>query len=473
MNNTILSVCSPKTYLYNIEEQKVSVTIRNNPCDFEPQTLFSLAARKNKKRAFLFVSNVLGKHVPVDPFVPLLAGLALAVQFLQKIHGEVHVDSQDIIQALKNKQNTGKVYETVLQRALVALPEETLFIGFAETATALGQAAFSLFDHAHYLQTTREVIPTMVSELNFTEDHSHAVNHRCYLSNKELLAASKTIVLVDDEITTGNTALNIIRAIQGKFPKKDYVVLSLLDWRTREDRANFAKLEQQLDIKIHTVSLLEGEMAVSSDPISQDIDLETLASRACVLQEASFVIPESRFLELREVVSVFSEDSTGYKNPSPYLKLTGRFGLSSLENQGVFALAKKIGEELKKDRRGEKTLCLGTGEFMYFPMLISSYMGAGVCYHSTTRSPIYPFEKPQYAIQNGVSFASPDEPNVANYIYNVPLKYYDEVYLFLEREVNPERLTPMLTSFKELGIPRLVLVMSTSQNVSVLEHDVN
>ena len=109
MNNTILSVCSPKTYLYNnIEEQRVAVTIRNNPFDFEPQTLFSLAARKNKKRAFLFVSNVLGKHVPVDPFVPLLAGMALAVQFLQKIHGEVHVDSQDIIQALKSNRILGR-----------------------------------------------------------------------------------------------------------------------------------------------------------------------------------------------------------------------------------------------------------------------------------------------------------------------------------------------------------------------------
>lgn len=469
MNNTILSVCLPKTYLYNLEGQRVTVTIRNNPFGFEPQTLFSLAARKNKKRAFLFVSNVLGKHVPVDPFVPLLAGMALGVRFLQKIHGGDYVDTQDIIQALKIKRDTRKVYETVLQRSLVTLPEETLFIGFAETATALGHAAFSLFDNAHYLHTTRETVPTMVSELNFTEDHSHAVNHRCYPLDKELLETSKTIILVDDEITTGNTALNIIRAIQGKFPKTDYVVLSLLDWRTREDRANFIRLAQQLDIKIQTVSLLEGEIAVSGDPINQEIDLYNPTSRSCVLEEESFVIPELKFLELQEVVSVFSEDSTGYKNPSSYLKLTGRFGLSSIENQGVFPLARKIGEELKKDRRGEKTLCLGTGEFMYFPMLVSSYMGAGVCYHSTTRSPIYPFAKPQYAIQNGIIFVSPDEPSVTNYVYNVPLKYYDEVYLFLERDVNPERLTPMLTSFRELGIPRLVLVIGTSQSVNVLE----
>ncbi|MDP4159517.1 MAG: phosphoribosyltransferase domain-containing protein, partial [Bacillota bacterium] len=148
MNNTTLSTCLPKTYKYNLVGQQLTVTIKNNPFGFEPGTLFSLAARKNKKRAFLFVSNVLGKHVPVDPFVPLLAGIALAVQFLQKIHGWNHVDINDIIQALKHNRDTKKVYETVLQRGHITLPEETLFIGFAETATALGQAVFSLFDQA-------------------------------------------------------------------------------------------------------------------------------------------------------------------------------------------------------------------------------------------------------------------------------------------------------------------------------------
>lgn len=462
MNNTTLSVCLPKTYSYNLETQKVTVMITNNPFGFEPQTLFSLAARMNKKRAFLFVSNVLGKHVPVDPFVPLLAGIALAVRFLQKIYDGDHVDIQDIIEVLKTNQGTEKVYNTVLQRALIALPEETLFIGFAETATALGHAVFSIFNHAHYLHTTRETIPLMVSELNFTEDHSHAVNHQCYPLDQELLATAKTIVLVDDEITTGKTALNIIRAIQGKFPKKNYVVLSLLDWRTREDCADFAKLEQELDIKIRTVSLLEGEIKVNGNPINPEIDLLIPTLRSGVIAEDSF-IPELKFLNIQEVVPVFSVDSAGYKNLAPYLKLTGRFGLSSIENQGIFPLAQEFGKKLKEDRVGEKTLCLGTGEYMYFPMLIAACMGTGVSYHSTTRSPIYPFAKPRYAVQNGFAFVSPDEESVVNYVYNVSLGYYDEVYLFLERPISHERLTPLLTTFRRLGIPRLVLVVGTRE----------
>jgi hypothetical protein len=91
-------------------------------------------------------------------------------------------------------------------------------------------------------------------------------------------------------------------------------------------------------------------------------------------------------------------------------------------------------------------------------MLIAAYMGKGISFHTTTRSPIYSFTKPHYGIQNGFSFENPDEPSIINYIYNVPDKYYDEVYVFMEREVSHERLTSMLKAFRELGIPRLVLV---------------
>jgi len=323
---------------------------------------------------------------------------------------------------------------------------------------------FSLFDKAHYLHTTREQIPLLASELSFNEEHSHAVNHRCYPLNTEFINTAKTIILVDDEITTGNTALNIIQAIHAKFPKTNYVVLSLLDWRTAEERANFRKLEQQLDIKILTTSLLEGEIVVSGDPVNEQADLFNHALRQDIGEAQD---PELKFLHLTDLVSVVSEDSSGYKNVSPYLLLTGRFGLSSSDHQKILPLARRIGEELKQDRSGEKTLCLGTGEFMYFPMLVAAYMGKGVRFHTTTRSPIYPFPIPQYGIQNGFSFDNPDELSTTNYVYNVPDKYYDEVYVFFERQVSRERLNSMLQSFRELGIPRLVLVFGTSAKLTV------
>ncbi|KJR48976.1 Adenine/guanine phosphoribosyltransferase [Desulfosporosinus sp. I2] len=460
MSNTISLVSSPKIFTYNLEGQKVIVKLNHNHFDFELPTLFSLAARQNKKRGFLFVSNVLGKHVPVNPYIPLLAGAALAVQLQSKLYGLDHTETQAIIQALKGLEQAEKVYNTVQESPHFALPEETLFIGFAETATGLGHAVFSLFENAHYLHTTREQITRIDSELNFSEDHSHAVHHRCYPLNTESLLTSKTIVLVDDEITTGNTALNIIRELHGKFPKSEYVVLSLLDWRTPEERANYRDLERQLDTKIHSISLLEGELTIIGDPIIKTVNPINLTKKLAPLKRG--VVIERQWFNGFDLVQVSSEDSLGNKNRSPYLKLTGRFGVSSRENREIVPYAKKIAEELQKNRTGEKTLCLGTGEFMYFPMLISAKMGRGIRYHSTTRSPIYPLEKPDYGIQNGFSFDNPDDASITNYVYNVPLGYYDEVYLFLERDVAQEKLKSLRTTFGALEIPRIVLVICVS-----------
>ena len=457
MKNTISLASLPKIFPYNLEGQEVVVNLKHNPFDFDPQTLFFLAARKNLKRGFLFVSNVLGKHVPVDPFIPLLAGVALGMQFLNKIYGVQHTDTRVTIKALKGHEQPEKVYETVQQSPRFTLPKETLFIGFAETATGLGHAAFSLFDNAHYLHTTREQIPHLDSELNFSEHHSHAVNHSCYPLDTELLQTSEMIVLVDDEITTGNTARNFIRELHGRFPKTEYVVLSLLDWRTTEDRANYRELERELDTKIHTISLLEGELSITGDPFHQHVDQVNPTKESDTFKES--VSTERKYFNNLELVPVFSEDSLGNKNLSPYLKLTGRFGLSSRDHQEILPLARKMGEELLRSRAGEKTLCLGTGEFMYFPMLISAYMGQGIRYHSTTRSPIYPFPKPEYGIKNGFAFDNPYDASITNYVYNVPVNHYDEVYLFLERDVAPEGLISMLATFSNLEIPRLVLVI--------------
>lgn len=460
MNNTISSVSSQRIFTYNLEGQKLIVNLKHNPFDFELKTFFSLAARKNMKRGFLFVSKVLGKHVPVDPAVPILAGAALAVQLQSELYGWDHPACHEIILALKDREQTEKVYHTLQESPRFVLPKETLFIGFAETATGLGHSVFNLFENALYMHTTREQIADKDPELYFSEDHSHAVNHRCYPLNTEPLLTAQMIVLVDDEITTGNTALNIIRELHGKFPKKEYVVLSLLDWRTREERASYAQLERQLDIKIHTMSLLEGELTISGNPIDPEVLQINPANRSDDLK--GIVVPEYIRLKGFEVVPISSQDSFGNINLLPYLLLTGRFGISSHENLKTLPLAKKIAQKLQDSRSGKKTLCLGTGEFMYLPMLISTFMGQGIRYHSTTRSPIYPFEKPEYGIKNAFTFDNPDDPSIKNYVYNVPRKYYDEVYLFLERDVPQEKLASLLEALSGMEIPRVVLVIFAS-----------
>lgn len=52
-----------------------------------------MAARKNIKRGFLFVSKVLGKHIPVQPLIPLIGGGILAARYVSMVYDESSWDS--------------------------------------------------------------------------------------------------------------------------------------------------------------------------------------------------------------------------------------------------------------------------------------------------------------------------------------------------------------------------------------------
>ena len=123
-----------------------------------------MAARKNKKRGFLFVSKVLGKHIPVAPVTSLLSGALLGMRYLETVHDHPIKGGEAAIKALLSGSRQDEVYHSLMEEPF-HLPEETLFIGFAETATALGHSVFDLFNHAHYLHTTREQIIGLESSI--------------------------------------------------------------------------------------------------------------------------------------------------------------------------------------------------------------------------------------------------------------------------------------------------------------------
>lgn len=90
---------------------------------FQERDLVAIAKRENnKKRNYLVVDPMQGKHIPVSP--------SKAIDLFTKL-------------AEKIKEAYGN--------------EKILFIGFAETATAIGsQVAISV--GGDYIQTTREII---------------------------------------------------------------------------------------------------------------------------------------------------------------------------------------------------------------------------------------------------------------------------------------------------------------------------
>ncbi|WP_026694412.1 phosphoribosyltransferase family protein [Peribacillus kribbensis] len=431
------------TYSYNILDQiHVDITVLDNPFHIQLDSLFSMAARMNKKRSFLFVSKVLGKHLPVDPAVSLLTGEALAALYAEKVYGMRHPYIQDMINGI-----TGKSTPNLrLLDYLIELPERTVFIGFAETATALGHAVFEVFENARFFHTTRERVKGLESAISFEEEHSHATSHRSYI-DPSYLDNLDPVVLVDDEVTTGKTALNIIESIHAKFPRKVYSVVSILDWRTEENRRKFRELEQKLGITIHEISMISGTIEVSGASIEGEQNkpaFPALETDLEVLDASGLEIPLTPY---------HSEEGVS----APYLKDTGRFGMLDSRQTKIEEWLEPLAGYLAGKRRGSRTLCLGTGEFMFLPMKLASLMGTGVSYQSTTRSPIHPSPSFGYAISQAFSYRSPEDPDITHYFYNIEPGMYDDVFVFMEREMDEADLEPMIRQLSKV-IPSIVIV---------------
>lgn len=446
----------------------LDIDIKKNPYNIPVENLFSMAMRINTKRKFLFVSNVLGKHLAVDPFIPMLTGTALALRFLKTVYNIESLVEKDVIEALRIGQNLKETYDKVMSSKIIP-PEKITFVGFAETATALGHSMFEFFsDNSIYIHTTREKIRDINPTISFEEEHSHATSHRLYDYCYNSLSSEGPVIIVDDEITTGKTLYNIISSMYKFSSRKRYIIASILDWRSKDSKKLFYHLEKKLGIDITFISLLSGEFTVNEDldalnAFVNKINSVTKKTDNSGINKVDFK-GESQIIKLSlkdfklDTLNYSSTHSYEANNSSCYLKATGRFGIDSSLWNDEQKIIKEIGEHLKNIRKGERVLCLGTEEFMHIPMKIASYMGSGVKFHSTTRSPIYPVNKENYAINSAIEFKSPNEVGVLNYVYNIPPNYYNELYIFFERNVDDKTLEPLLSRLKLAKIPKIYIV---------------
>jgi hypothetical protein len=146
-----------------------------------------LPERINPKRAFLFVSKVLGG---IFPSVPTLCAMPLLIW---------------------------------LSWFLMIYLNLCLAI-MAETAVGLGAGVHQVlqqrYPEAIYVTTTRHPVHGAPLLARFLEEHSHAQDQLLYGSPdaelQQQILNSKSIVLVDDEASTGKTFVNLIHALQGR-----------------------------------------------------------------------------------------------------------------------------------------------------------------------------------------------------------------------------------------------------------------
>lgn len=334
--------------------------------------LAGLALRDNPRRAHLIVSRILGKHIPVPPADVLRGGALLGAAVRR-----------------------------------VADPAGALVIGFCETATGLGHAVAQELG-ADYLHSTRRPVPGTPLRISFDEEHSHAVAHHLQPVAPFSLDGDGPLVLVDDELTTGRTALNMIAALHAEHARAEYVVAALLDTRTATEREAFDLRAAAMGVRVRVVSLLAVALEVPSDVLER-----AAAARAG--------LPGPAPGPTGPLGSVHVHD-TWWPQRRP---VTARSGMTAADTERLAAAAAQVAERLADVLDGEgSTLVVGTEELLHLPTLVGADLARRrpdlqVAFQSTTRSPVHAADDPGYAIRRSLSFAAPDDPSRVSRIHNV------------------------------------------------------
>lgn len=464
---------------------EVHIDLQETSEDIPLDHLFELGVRKNKKRIFLFISKVLGKHLAVDPYMTRLGGTLLAEAYYKKQTDKVLQEAK-LLELFKEEQLSKVTCEEVLS-VTYPLKEQTLFIGFAETATGLGHSMFSAFDEkATFIHTTREPIISETPTFVFQEEHSHATGHECYTQNPDFFKAFSHIVLVDDEITTGNTALNLIEALHEKSGAKAYSIVALLDWRSEEQKEKATLLAKKLNVTIEFISVVQGTIEpIILNPLSEEAmetkeilkwpesigeeDFNLLEERREISKEpfkvqvvncyrGKYGSYETIKLSVDQLIEKVIRGGDQRERVAHYISANGRFGLTAKENKTFEKRLLELGGLLANYRTRAKTLCIGTEEFIYVPAMMACAMGKGIRYQSTTRSPIMTAERKDYPLHTALAYKRPEDETIINYIYNIMSGDYEEVFWFMERDVAPGFKQMILEALEEKGIETIHFV---------------
>ena len=382
--------------------------------NYELEDLLGFAQRINPKRAFLFVSKVLGRHIPVAPSTMRHAFTDLA-----------NLVPDD-------------------------LPEPILVIGMAETAVGLSagvhQALQTRYPNALLLNSTRHAQHDGNHDKSkhsllttFSEDHSHASQHLIYQSADNVtqaqLLASKTLIMVDDEASTGNTCVNVVTALRnaGLDQLEQVHLTTLVDWSLNQERHQHQDTADSDDavsdqiakrlpnIKFQRHHLLSGAWTWTDAPNPEPITMPSVDTT----QAGSHTLGDTgnwgRFPTL---------DSTdGFDNY--LLKFQTAFKVFNKQAQSEKEQSEK--EQFDKEQLPKRILVLGSNEFVWLPFLLAEWLetqnqNSTVNFSALTRSPI----ALGGAITTMLSFSDNYGLGMTNFAYNVEPSDWDLIVLCVE-----------------------------------------
>ena len=369
----------------------------DNDATYQLEDLLGFAQRINPKRAFLFVSKVLGRHIPVAPSTMRNAFTDLA-----------NLVPSD-------------------------LPEPILVIGMAETAVGLSagvhQALQTRYPNALLLNSTRHAqhnddnSETLLT--TFSEDHSHASQHLIYQSadkaTQEQLLASKTLIMVDDEASTGNTCVNVVTALRsaGLSQLGQVHLTTLVDWSLNQNQ-DAADMEDTISTRLPNIDfyrhhLLSGAWQWTDAPNPEPITMPSVDTTEAGSQPLG---------------------NTGNWGRFPTLDSTDGFDDYLARFQAVFT--RFNGQvPFDKEQLPERILVLGSNEFVWLPFLLAEWLEAKtqhskpvatVNFSALTRSPI----ALGGAITTMLSFSDNYGLGMTNFAYNVEPSDWDLIVLCVE-----------------------------------------
>ncbi len=353
--------------------------------------LVRIAKRENnKKRNYLVVNPLQGKHVPVSP--------RKALDVFSQLAGLLDV------------------YRG----------ERILIVGFAETATAIGaQAAVSL--NADYIQTTREDMGKAAC-FYFSEEHSHATEQKLVREDiDKIIGSIDRIVFAEDEITTGKTILNIISVIEEYYQRKygnpwkmKFSVVSILNGMTEELLEAYQSRNIGVHYLVKTQHAKYPQMADSAvnDGVYYDKNISEAEFYACYEIEGAI-------------------DSRRVTASADYL-----------------SACQKLYDEITKCipvSEYESILILGTEEFMFPGLYVGKCLedkGHFVRFHATTRSPIHVSRDETYPLHERYALSSLYDKNRKTFVYDIAS--YDAVIVMTDAQtVSAEGACSLLNAVRK------------------------
>lgn len=338
--------------------------------------IHTVKRENNNKRSFLLLNNKQSKHTPSKPYetFSMLEELTLSVKSFKNNH------------------------------------DNTIIIGFAETATAIGHYIGSKLQ-IPTIHTTRENTKEL-EVLFFSEQHSHATEQKIikndldkFINESSSINSNKefNILFAEDELTTGNTIVNSVNIIKNTYLnyKINFGVVSIINCMSdenikvfKENNINYFycskyKIPNNIDNIIKNINQKQDEQIENTKKIENNINL------------------------------------INYNNNTDFRRF-----LNYQKRKEYIEDFIKYNSQLINNTKNEKILVLGTEEFMYLPLVLAGELennNNDVYCQGTTRSPICPSNEQGYIIKNRSKIRSLYNENRITYIYN--LEEYSKIII--------------------------------------------